>query len=37
MEKFIFKNCDYKDLLIELKEKNIKIDAVITEKSFRNG
>ena len=34
MEKFIFKNCDYKDLLIELKEKNIKIDAVITDPPY---
>lgn len=34
MEKFIFKNCDYKDLLIELKEKKIKIDAVITDPPY---
>ena len=34
MEKFIFKNCDYKDLLIELKERNIRIDAVITDPPY---
>ena len=34
MENFIFKNCDYKDLLIELKKANIKIDAVITDPPY---
>lgn len=34
MDKFIFKNCDYKDLLKELAEQKIKIDAVITDPPY---
>lgn len=34
MEKFIFKNCDYKNLIVELQEKGIKIDAVITDPPY---
>ncbi len=34
MDKFIFKNCDYKDLLRELAEQKIKIDAVITDPPY---
>ncbi len=34
MEKFIFENCDYKDLLKELAEQKIKIDAVITDPPY---
>lgn len=34
MDKFTFKNCDYKDLLKELAERKIKIDAVITDPPY---
>lgn len=34
MENFILKNCNYKDLLIELLEKKIKIDAIITDPPY---
>lgn len=34
MDKFIFKNCDYKDMLKELAEQKIKIDAVITDPPY---
>ncbi len=34
MDKFIFKNCDYKDLLKKLAEQKIKIDAVITDPPY---
>lgn len=34
MENFVFRNCDYKELLEELKSKNIKIDAVITDPPY---
>ena len=34
MEKFIFKNCDYKNLIVELQEKGIMIDAVITDPPY---
>lgn len=34
MEKFTFRNCDYKDLIKELAEQKIKIDAVITDPPY---
>ena len=34
MEKFIFKNCDYKILLEELKAQKVVIDAVITDPPY---
>lgn len=34
MNKFTFKNCDYKDLIKELAEQKIKIDAVITDPPY---
>ena len=34
MTNFIFKNCDYKDLLAELKGQRITIDAVITDPPY---
>lgn len=34
MDKFIFKNCDYKELLKELAKQKIKIDAVITDPPY---
>lgn len=36
MPNFTFKNCDYKDLLTELKMQGITIDAAInSERDFR--
>ena len=34
MPNFMFRNCDYKDLLVELKEQNITVDAVITDPPY---
>lgn len=34
MTNFTFKNCDYKDLLAELKEQHTTIDAVITDPPY---
>lgn len=34
MEQFIFKNCDYRDLLAELSAEGVKVDAVITDPPY---